>query len=174
MGNWIPKNKIVRFAAIAALFSMVLCFSGLFIVFREIKKVENLYNDIESESFKEKKFWVIRSIAETNKEVIQTLRGFFIQKGDEVKFIEQIEEIARGSAIKFDIISIDIKANQEDSFKEDVGVKMKMEGSWENVISFVNKLEKMPFGVLINNINLDADIPGHWSGFVEFIIFREK
>jgi hypothetical protein len=142
-------------------------------VSREIKKIEDFYLNSESESSKEKRFTVIKSIIETNNEPIQALQDFFIQKGDEVLFIEQIEKEARNLSVKFDI-DIDIKENQADPFKEDVEVKIKINGSWRNIISFIDKLEKMPFGVLIENINLDADVSGNWSGLIELIIFREK
>ncbi len=174
INNWIPKNRIVELATMVTVLSVVLYAVGLFVVFREIKKVENFYHNTESEFFKEKKFWAIKSIAEANKEPIQTLRNFFIQKGDEVKFIEQIEETARISAIKFEIVSIDVKANQPDPFKEDIEVKMEMEGSWRDIMHFIDKLEKMPFGALIKDINLNAKAPSDWSGSVSFIIFREK
>jgi Tfp pilus assembly protein PilO len=174
MNNWIPKNKIVRFAIASFLFSVILYFVCLLIVVNEIKKIENLYRNTDSELFKEEKFLAIKSIAEADKEPIQTLRDFFVQKGDEVKFIEKIEETARASSIKFEIVSIDVKVNPEDSFKEDIGVKMKMEGSWGNIIHFMDKLNKISFGVSIEKVNLDANSPGNWSGSIEFIIFREK
>jgi hypothetical protein len=174
MNNWIPKNKIVKFSAVVAFLSIVLYFGGLFIVLKETKKVENFYNDTESEFSKEKKFWVVKSITDTNAEVIQTLKNFFVQKNDEVKFIEQIEVVGKSSAIKFDISSIDIESTPGDSFKEDIEVKMMIGGSWEGIMRFVDKLEKMPFGVLVGNMNLDSDGSGYWSGSVEFTIFREK
>jgi hypothetical protein len=174
MNNWIPKNKVVKIAAASALFSILLYFIGLLIVLNQIKKVENFYNDTNSESFKEEKFWAVKSIVETNSEPIQTLRNFFIQKGDEVKFIEQIEGVAKASSIKFEISSIDVKTDQASSFEEDVDVKMNTEGSWRNIMLFLDKLEKMPFGVSIEKVNLDANVPGNWSGSVEVVIFREK
>lgn len=174
MNNWIPKNKIVKFAEALALFSMILYFIGLFLVINKIKAVENFYHGAESESFKEEKFLVIKSIAESNKESIQILRDFFIQKGDEVKFIEKIEETARASSLKFEISSIDVKANQTNSFKEDVSVKMKIEGTWSSIIYFIDKLNKIPFGVSIEKVSLGAPVAGEWSGSIDFIIFREK
>jgi Tfp pilus assembly protein PilO len=174
MNSWIPKNKIVRFAAATALLSIILYFAGLLIVFGEIKKVENFYNDTESQYSKEEKTLAIKSIAETDKEQIQTLRDFFVKKGDEVTFIEQIEKAAKDSSIKFEISSIDIVPNQRGSFKEDLDVKMKAQGSWQDVMFFINKLEKMPFGVLIENLNLDASAPGSWEGLIDFNVFREK
>lgn len=174
MNNWIPKNKIVRLAEALALFSILLYFGGLFIVSNKIKKIENLYHDINSESSKEEKFWAIKSISEANKEPIQILRNFFIQKGDEIKFIETIEDVAKTSSIKFEIASIDVKTVKDASFKEDINVKMQIEGSWGNIIYFLDKLKKMPFAVSIEKVDLDANASGPWSGFVEFIIFREK
>jgi len=174
MSNWIPKNKLMRFAATLASLSIILYFVGLFVVLAEIKRVENFYQSAESEASKEEKSWAIKAIAEANKEPIQTLRSFFIQKGDEVKFIEQMEEIAAGSTVKFEISSIDVRANQQDSFKEDVNVKINIEGSWKNIMYFIDKLEKMSFGVSVEKISLDAGEPGNWVGFIELIVFREK
>ncbi len=159
---------------ISAVFCVTLYFAGLFVVLAEIKKVENFYQSVESEAFREEKSWAIKSVAEANKESIQTLRNFFIQKGDEVKFIEQIEEIATSSAVKFEISSIDVKANQPDSFKENVSVRIKIEGSWGNIMRFIGRLERMPFGVSVEKIGLNVDTPGNWSGLVEFVVFREK
>ena len=47
--------------------------------------------------------------------------------------------------------SIDVKANQPNSFSENVNVKMKLEG-FLGVVSFIDKLEKMPFGVLVEKL----------------------
>ena len=174
MHKWFEKNKIVKLVSVTVLIAILLYFGGLFIVFAEINKVENLYNNTESEFSKGKKFLVVKAIAEQNYDLISDLRSFFIQKGDEVKFIEEIEKVARTSGIKFDISSIEIKKDETDSFKENVEVKMKIEGSWKNIMFFANKMEKMPFGVLIKNLSLDADDSVGWSGSLDFIIFREK
>lgn len=174
MNSWIPKNKIIRFAGISALSGIILYFVGLLVVFGEIKKVENFYLNTESESSKEERTLAIKSIAESNKAQIQTLRDFFVKKGDEVTFIEQIEKVANDSSVKFDISSIDVLPNQTDPFKEDLEVKIKVEGSWKDALSFIDRLEKMPFGVLVQNVNLNADVPGSWAGLVDFTIFREK
>jgi Tfp pilus assembly protein PilO len=174
MSNWIPKSKIIKFAAGTSLFGVALYFIALFVVLGEAKNLKNFYQNTESESSKEEKFRIINSIVETNKDSIQILENFFVKKDDEIKFIEQIEAVARISGIKFEIASIDAGANQPDSFKEDVDVKIAVEGGWREIMSFVNKLEKMPFGVLIENVSLDAKAPGIWTGSVKFVIFREK
>lgn len=173
MKNWIPKKIFLIITAITAAFCVILYFASLFLVLLEIKKIEDYYNNTESQSGKEERVRALKSIAETNKEYIQTLRGYFIQKGDEVKFIEQIEEISRKSSIQFEISSIDTKPNQVKNFKEDITVRMNIEGSWQNIMRFVDMLEKINFGVLVQNISLDAKTGDGWSGMVEFVIFRE-
>jgi len=174
MNNWVPQNKTIKFAAAIALVSVILYFGGLFVVLRETKKVEDTFHNTESSIYKEKEIRVIKSIVETNKESIKTLQDFFIQKGDEIEFIEKIESVAKSSSVKFEITSIDVEEAKGDSFKEDVNLKMKLEGSWIEVTSFLDKLEKMPFGVLVEEASLEANTPGDWSGLVEFIIFRER
>ncbi len=174
MNNLIPKNKFVTFVIVIISLSVILYFVGLFIVLEIKKEIENSYYNTESKSSKEEKTRIIKNITEANKEPIQDLRNYFIQKSDEVEFIEQIEKLARDSGVKFDIVSIDVKTDQQDSFKENVDVKMKLEGSWQNIIRFVDKLEKMPFGVLVENMSLDTSTSGNWFGFIEFILFREK
>lgn len=174
MNNWIPKNKIVRFAVGAIIVSVVIYFTSLFLIINKINKNQDFYHGMESDAFKEERFLAIKSVADINNEPIQTLKDFFIQKGDEVKFIEKIEQVAHSSAINFEIMSIDVKPDQADSFKEDVNIQIKIEGSWFNTVSFIDNLNKMPFGVIIEKVNLDTFARGKWSGLVNIIVFREK
>ena len=170
MINWIPKNKIVGFASGVLLISILLYLTGLFIVDKKIKEIENT----ESESSKEDRKLALKSLIQINRGEVQTLRDFFIKKGDEVKFIERIEEVARKNSVQFEINSIDVKGKDADSFKEDITVKMNISGSWANLIGFLDMLNKMSFGVSIQNLDLDVNSLGGWAGSINFIIFREK
>lgn len=173
MSNWIPKNKTVYLATASALLSMILYFGGLYAVWNGIKKVEDFYSGTESASAKEQKFRAIRMAADENKDSIEILRNSFVKKGDEVKFIESIEEIASSSNIKFDIVSLDAK-NDTSSFKEDIKISAKTEGSWKNTIAFLDKLEKMPFAVSIESLDLNSYSDGIWSSTIKITVFREK
>lgn len=174
MDNWIPKSKTVKIAAAVAALSVLLYFAAFAVVLTGIKRAENFYQNSESEIVKSKKIAAIKSAMEANKQNIEVLNNFFIQKDGEVEAIEQIENIARGSGIKFEISSIDVDEKENDSFKEDVQVKMTASGPWENLIRFIHKLERMPFGVSVEKINLNAQEGGGWTGSLEFVIFREK
>lgn len=173
MKNWVPQKKLVIFTAAAAVISATLYFVCLGAVLFEIKKVENAYNDTESSSSRNKRAQVIKSIAETNAPYVQTLRDFFVHKGDEVRFIEQIEEIGKKSGIEFEIF-IEEKPGQSDAFKEDVLVKMSMNGSWSGIMGFLDALHKMYFGVSVQSLKLSVGDSNKWNGFIEFVISREK
>lgn len=174
MNNWVPKSKIIKIAAVSAVLGAILYFVSLFIVLNKISEIENSYFNADSESSREENFIKIKTIASANEKSIQTLRNFFVKKDDEVKFIEDIEKLASNSNLKFEIMSIDIKPNQDSSFKEDVFIKVTLEGSWSDIIYFVDKLKKMPFGVSIEKMSISANQVGAWHGLMEFAVFREK
>ena len=174
MNNWIPKNKILRFAAGLAVLGLVVYLAGVMIILMKTKKVESSYSNTESDLFKEQKFWAIKSVTDANEEPIKYLKDFFVRSGDEVFFIEIIEEMARISNINLEIVSIDIKPNQTDLFEEEVLVKIKVGGTWNGVMLFVDTLERMNFGVVIEDISLDAETAGNWVGAIEFIFIKNK
>lgn len=174
MKNWIPKKNLIIFAVGTAVLSALLYFGGLSFVLYQIQKIRNSYSDAESASSKDDRARDLKVIAETNKEEISILRGFFIKKGDEVKFIEDIENLGKESNVEFKIDSIDVAPGQADVFKEDVIVKVYFEGNWQSVMKFVYGLERLQFGVMTKNLSLEAQSKGVWSGSIQFIVFREK
>ena len=172
--NWVPKKKTVVTTLIILGLSIVFYLASLFVMVQKQKEIENVFRSTESEVSKGEKRWVLKSILSVYTEEIQTLRNFLIRKGDEVTFIEQIEGVGRVSGIQFEIKSIDLKTKVESSFKEDVMIKMSINGKWDNIISFIDHLEKMPFGVLIENFDLKTSGAGEWSGSISMVVFREK
>ncbi|HEY4479879.1 MAG TPA: hypothetical protein VJB58_00195 [Candidatus Paceibacterota bacterium] len=174
MKNWIPKKTLIIASSVAAGLSVAIYVLGLFLVNSEIAKIETYYGDSESKLGREKRVAAIKTASEAYKEEIDVLRNFFIEKGDEVKFIETIEEAANVSGLKFEISALDVKSDQPKSTKEDVVVRMNVEGGWQETMIFLEKIEKMTFGVLVREISLDAKSLGVWSGFIEFVVFRNK
>jgi len=172
--NWIPKKTSIVLSWALLGLCFVLYFSGLFLVLNKIKNIQSYYSDTESKSSREERVRIIKSITDTNKANIAVLRDFFVQKGDEAKFIEDIETVAKNAGIKFQINSIDVDPNQPKSFKEDVSINMAVEGSWQNVMRFLDKVQKMSFGVAVGNLNLDAKSASVWSGSVNLTVFRER
>ncbi len=172
--NWVPKKTSYLLSWAVLFLCGVLYFSGLSLVLSKIQNIENYYSDTESKSGREERVRIIKNITDGNKDKIQSLRNFFIQKGDEAKFIEKIETVGKDSGVKFEIKSIDVDPNQPKSFKEDVSVRIAIEGSWQEVAAFIDKVQKMDFGVAIEYLNLDAKPPSLWSGSLGLIVFRER
>lgn len=174
MKDWIPKNKKVRIAAIFAIGAFIL-YTVIFItVWLGVKRAEDFYQNSESEVAKNEKLVVVKNIVESNKESLQSIDTFFIGTGGEVLAIEQIEEVARDFGISFTIDSINEPKQEENEFIEKLQVDTKVSGPWSNIVSFLHRLERMPFGVLISDVNLSDEAEGGWAGSIKFDIFRFK
>lgn len=175
MKNWIPKNLVTFFLLTVFLFATIY-FSSLFFVSREIGKIESYYSDTESKSGREERSKIIKSFVENNGIYLNTLRSFFIKKGDEILVIEEIENLAKSSNLKFMIDTIDeggVKEEQE-LIKENINIRMTLEGNWINIMSFINKLERMRFGTSIKSFTLNKKDSQVWESQVQFVVFREK
>ncbi len=173
MENFVPKNKKIFISAIFLFVCFSLYLFGFLSVKKDIVKIEEEYKNTESVFFKDEKIQNLKRIAESNKEKIEILRNFFIKKGDEVKFIEEIEAIGRKYLSKFEINSIDVKQNEKDSLKEDIVLKMEVSSSWIEIIKFIDALEKSNLGILVKSANIN-NMTGNWSGILEFVVYREK
>lgn len=173
MKNWIPKKSLVIISsAFSVGFFLVYLISSIY-VFWQIDKIENYYSDTESRSGREERARAIRLFSETNKEQINAVRSFFIKEGEEANFIENVEAAANKAGVKFDIAEINIQNSEGQTLKENVEVNVKLEGGWGAVMSFLDSLEKMPFGTYVYDFSLDKE-NGIWSGAVNFLVFREK
>jgi hypothetical protein len=52
---------------------------------------------------------------------------------------------------------------------------MEIEGPWNDVIKTIDNLERLPFGVLVDNLNINTvGGEGYWSGSISFRVFKEK
>lgn len=174
MSNWIPNQKVLIFTSVGALFCILIYFGGLSFLLSEIGKIEQTYTEAALKINQRERAQTLKLVAETYEEDLTTLRNFYLRKGDEVVFIEETESLARQSGLDFEIVSINPILTTEAEFKEDIELRVGIEGSWRQIMNFLEQLEKASFGVSVENVSIDATAPGEWSGFVEFIVFREK
>ncbi len=174
MNYWLPKNKTLAISlgtVIAVALGYVV---WVYLVNAKITQIERAYTESESAVAQQERARTIAAIAGSNKQEIQTLRDFFVASGDEVLFIERIEEIGKAAGLSFEIASISQGKAAGDAVKEDITLRIAMKGSWQSVMTFVKQLETIPFGVRITDFKMDTVTPGNWSGFIELIIFRAK
>lgn len=174
MTNMVPTKKFHTTSLLVLVVSAVLYLTSLFIVFGEINKIKNAHKDTESGVYRKERMEAILKAYEENKSHIDTMRNFFVQKGDEVKFIEHIEYLGKKSDIDFEIESIDFRPANADSVKEDVLIKIKIKGPWARINSFVDGLEKSHFGVLVKDLDIDKMEEGVWFGLVNVNLYRQK
>src|SRR3989344_2067159 len=168
MNHWLPKKKLLNVSLLVWFLALVGYGVGVYLVNSKIDQIERAFSETESAVAQEERARVLSAIADQNKTEIKILRNFFVMVGDEVGFIEKIEEVARVSGVDFEIDSIAQAKVDPGSVKEDINLKINIEGSWREAMTFISKLEKMSFGVSIRNIDLDSRSKGLWSGFVEF------
>lgn len=174
MSELIPKNKTIRFMITFTVLSALLYFVALFFVNYKTDELNDFYKSAEIESSRLEKFREIKELADKNSLLIKNLDEFFVKKDGEIGLIEQMESLAKKYNLKLEINSLDVKNDETSQFKEDMNMKIKFEGSWINTISFFNDLEKMPFGIVIQGVNLDKKEVAIWFGFAELLIFKEK
>lgn len=160
-----------------ALSILALCFVlymvGLFMVKSKINAIRSSYTASESKFVQEEKRVAIDQVVNSHLAEIEKVRKFFVAKGDEVEFIESIENLAKNKGLLFEIDTISQSPTGGEK-KEDIVVKIDIEGGWGGAVSFIEELEKLPFGVSITKVELDTKSKGVWAGFVEFAVFREK
>ena len=174
MKNWVPKRRLLITTTTITLTCLLVYFGSLIFVLNEMHQIEAAYSDPNSSFSRQQRAEILKVIVESNDKDLETLRAFYIQKGDEVEFIEEIERLGQQSGVVFEIDTINPVGKENSAFKEDIAIKINIEGSWSKIMNFLESLEKTYFGISIENINLDADVPGRWTGSVRLLVFREK
>jgi hypothetical protein len=174
MHHIVPKKNLLLFSVSIALVTILIYFTSQFLVQKEMNKVKNAHEDVESVLYRKERINALEVLVANNQDQINKLREFFIKKGDEVRFIEHIESIAKESGVDFEIGTIDFKQDDSDSISEDVLVKINLKGGWRGLTMFVDRLEKSYFGVLIQEVDINSSSVGSWFGSVTFKLYREK
>lgn len=173
MNSWVPKTNTKIFTALFLLLSISVYSFMFFVTKSKIDSIELAYSNTASSIAREEDARKIKSVAEENSGDIDFLMKYFVAKGDEVVFIEDVESLAKDSGIKFIITSITpVKAPGENSESKEISVKVNIEGAWSSMMSFLDGLEKLPFGVSVLSFSLDKSGGKGWSGNVEFIVFN--
>lgn len=173
MNSWVPKTNIV-IVAVALLCLSALVYGGaLFVINKKVASIELAYSNTANTLALEEEARTLKVVADENYEKIDFVNKYFVEKGDELVFIEDIESVAKNLNIKFSIASITpVKPSSEGGESKEISVKMNMEGSWNSIASFVDRIEKLSFGVLVQNFSIDKQSGGVWGGSIEFLVFN--
>ena len=105
---------------------------------------------------------------------IKIVDGFFVKSGEEPYFVGKVENLGKSLGLKVETDSISDGSLVKDGFKV-FNVVIKYEGSWNNVISFLNNLESMPYAVIVNGISINLPEGDKlWSGTAEISVYKAK
>lgn len=110
---------------------------------------------------------------------IDSVNGYFITKDEEVRFIENIESLARENKLEVEISSINIEKDQniQKDGLEYLVIKVNTRGSWEGTYKFFGLIEMMPYHIFINKFSIskqDDDVKNkNLKGFFEIYTTRK-
>lgn len=173
MNSWIPKTNTIIVASSLLLISVLIYGVSLLVINNKINAIELAYSNTANILAVEEEARGLKVVADENRERIDFVNKFFVEKGDEVVFIEDIERLARSIGIKFNIVSISpVKPISDDVESKEISIKMNIDGSWNNIMKFLDGLEKLPFGVSIQNFSLDKPSGSSWTGSIDFLVFN--
>lgn len=84
-----------------------------------------------------------------NKDFISQIDSFFIAPDGVVGFITFLETLGKDSGVAIAIGSVDVNPDSKDpnDFKESLNLKLEIEGTWQNVLYFLSRLENLPYQV---------------------------
>lgn len=120
------------------------------------KEVQALLVEAEKDIQKDQTLRVARTILQENKDAITELDAYFVSKDGVVPFIDQLEKLAEDSNVVISIISVASETDPKgkNDFKEPLVIRSDVTGSWNNVITFFDKLENLPYQMTIGSASL--------------------
>lgn len=139
---------------VAALFVL-----GYF-MYRDIRNknehISNLEQRLSLKSDKQSYLISTQTVLQNSKPDISRIENSIISKDGDVRFIENIESLARNSGLSITIDSLNSSDISEAVSGEVVGLKIKAktEGNWAGTYRFLAELESLPVKVKIDRFGL--------------------
>ncbi len=105
-----------------------------------------------------------------NKDFISQIDSFFISPDGVVGFITFLEKLGKDSGVKINIGSVAVNPDSKDpkDFKENLKLKLEIEGTWQNVVYFLSRLENLPYRVQFDTATISL------QGVSDGINFKES
>lgn len=175
MNLYVPTKKELSVSSSAALIGFIILALSIFFTISKTNSIKSLISGTEASlGGMEDTFAIKRELSDLNVE-IATLNSFFVNPNEEVKFIEKIEEVARGADVKVELDSVSLgKSETASEIIENLNLDIKFEGSWEEALYFLTALEKMPYAVTLSQIDIQLVGKDAWSGKVHVAALKMK
>ena len=172
--KYIPTKKDLSLAVGAALIGVVILGLIVLSISNNISRIKS-----EEEAAKaasegvEQALFLKKSISDLAME-IATIDSFFVRSGEEVRFIEEIEERARQAGVVIEISSLVVSARKGSDIVEDLKMKVTFEGSWEKGRQFLSVLQSMPYAVSLTEADMRNLGEAGWRGQLNFSVMKIK
>ena len=159
------NHKKIKIISVILLLPVVVISLALYMVYVDIKtKNENHHAILHDLSLQGERVGYLalaqKSIDNISSE-IDLVDSSIISKDGDIKFIENLEQIAREHGLSIEITSLFFENNPEFSpaSMDILKIKAKTKGSWIGNYSFLIRLESLPFKIKINKYNLKSVQP---------------
>jgi len=126
-------------------------------IYKDSKSVASLVTQSSTDFEKSERIRVAKAEIAKNGDFISKIDSYFIPKDGVVTFINEIENLGKSTDVSTTISSIEpliIDVKEKNSFKETLSVKLEAVGSWKNVYQFVSLLENLPYGIVIDEVQI--------------------
>ncbi len=112
----------------------------------------------------------IKQSLNENKDFISQIDSFFVAPDGVVSFITFLEKLGSDSGVKINIGSVAVNPDSKDpnDFKENLSLKLEIEGTWQNVVYFLSRLENLPYRVQFDSATISL------QGVSDGINFKES
>lgn len=112
----------------------------------------------------------IKQSLNENKDFISQIDSFFVAPDGVVSFITFLEKLGSDSGVKINIGSVAVNPDSKDpnDFKENLSLKLEIEGTWQNVVYFLSRLENLPYRVQFDSATVSL------QGVSDGINFKES
>ena len=107
------------------------------------------------------------------------INNSIVQKNEDIKFIEDIERIARNNGVDIKIDDLSFRDNLSVKLSEFtmLNARVTIDGSWNGIYSFLFELESLPFKIKIDKfvfIHGDIEASNKWQGVFEIGVLKYK
>ena len=188
MNREFSKKKLI----VPGVFVLILCVL-FYIVFKEIKdKNENISKLRDELLFQTKKQDYMISMQKTIQNAnsdISTINNSIVPNDGDVKFIEDLEKMAKDNKLSIDISSLTIEDSSllTKNSLTILRIKANIKGGWSGTYVFLAEIEALPFKVKIDKFSLnnvknedspEAKVPavstGEWQSSIEMRVLKYK
>lgn len=148
--------KTKRILIINLILLIMIC-CGLFLAYRFIDQtrteVGGMVNQVKRSEDQSVAIVVNRAL-EQLREYDTVLDTFFVEQEDAVKFVEQIESLARNVDVTLSITKLKLEESKNKGSFGQILLDLKIKGSWTNVMNFIMLIENMPKAITIQNVSM--------------------